>query len=99
MNSVASTALSGLRSAQLGLDVSAGNLANALTPGYHRRELVPSTQPEGGVSATVRRLPEEGGDLAADLVGTRMAAYSFKANLEVLQTADHLLGSLLDAFA
>ena len=99
MNAVASIAMSGLRTAQAGLEVSAGNVANALTPGYRRQMLVPAEQAGGGVQATVRRVPGEGSDLASDIVDTRLATYSFQANLKVLQTADRLLGSLLDTFA
>lgn len=32
-------------------------------------------------------------------LGLGVSAYSFKANLNALQTADHMLGALLDAFA
>jgi flagellar hook-associated protein FlgK len=99
MNAIGPIALSGLRTAQRGLDVSAQNVANALTPGYRRLELVPAAQPEGGVTATVRQLLGEGADLAADLVAQQAAVYSFRANLKVLQTSDRLLGSLLDALA
>ena len=99
MNSLSSIALSGLSTAQLSLDVSAGNVANALTPGFRRQQVVQSAEPGGGVSGAVARLPQDGSDLAADLVGQQAAAYSFKANLKVLQTADRMMGSLLDAFA
>jgi flagellar hook-associated protein FlgK len=105
MNSVSSIALSGLGAARLGLDVSARNVANAMTPGYRRQQLVQSEQPGGGVSATVAQAPDlpqglDGLDgMASDLVNTQAAAYSFKANLKVLQTSDRMMGALLDAFA
>lgn len=38
-------------------------------------------------------------DLAAELVGQRQDRLLFDANLRSVQTADRLLGSLLDTFA
>jgi flagellar hook-associated protein FlgK len=99
MNSITAIASSGLGAAWLGVDVAANNIANAMTPGYRREQLLQQADPAGGVSASVTRLPQPGDDLAADLVGQQMAAYSFKANVRVLQTADSMMGSLLDAFA
>jgi hypothetical protein len=99
MNSIAAIASSGLGAAWLGADVAANNIANAMTPGYRREQLLQQADPAGGVSASVTRLPQPGDDLVADLVGQQMAAYSFKANVRVLQTADSMMGSLLDAFA
>jgi flagellar hook protein FlgE len=39
------------------------------------------------------------GDLAADLVGQRLDATLYTANLRTVQVADRVLGSLLDAVA
>jgi len=99
MSPIAATALSGLQASTLRMGVSAHNLANGLTPGFHRQAVVAQAAAEGGVTAAVQRLPEAGADLAADLVAQRMAAYSFEANLRVLQTHDRTLGALLDVLA
>lgn len=99
MDSIAGIASSGMSAAWLGADVAANNVANAMTPGYRREQLLQQADPAGGVTASVTRLPQAGDDLAADLVDEQMAAYSFKANARVLQTADRMMGTLLDAFA
>lgn len=99
MNSIASIAASGMNAAWLGVDVAANNIANAMTPGYRREQLQQQADPAGGVSVSVSQLPAAGDELAADIVGQQMAAYSFKANARVLQTADRMMGTLLDAFA
>ena len=103
--SAATAALSGLRAAQRHLDVNAHNVANALTPGFHRQRVEQTAQPTpGGVQTTVQRDAEPsaaGGfeHLAEDLVGQRLALYSFQANLKTVQTQDDMLGSLLDTRA
>jgi flagellar hook-associated protein FlgK len=99
MNSISAIAGSGLQAARLGLDAAANNIANAGTPGYRREQVLQQADPAGGVRAALATLPAPGDDLAADLVGQRMAAYSFKAGVRVLQTADRMMGTLLDAFA
>lgn len=38
-------------------------------------------------------------DLASGLIGQRLGQHLFAANLRTVQTADRLLGTLLDAFA
>lgn len=103
--SAATAALSGLRAAQRHLDTHAHNVANVLTPGFHRQRVEQTAQPlPGGVLTEVRRDPQahaEGGfqQLAEDLVGQRLALYSFQANLKTVQAQDEMLGSLLDTQA
>jgi flagellar hook-associated protein FlgK len=99
MNSISATALSGLSAAQLRLDASAHNVANAQTPGFRRQQVVQQAQAAGGVQASVQTAELAGDDLATDLVQQKVALYSFKANLHVLQTEDEMLGSLLDVKA
>lgn len=99
MSSVLSTALSGLTAATTRLDVSAHNIANSDTPRFRRQEVVKATQPEGGVRVSVQPSPQEGGDLARDLITQLSASYTYKANLHVLETANEMSGSLLDVRA
>ena len=96
MNSLSSISLSGMNAAQLRLGAAAHNIANAQTPEFRRSTVTSEALADGGVTAHVARSPEIGERLAEDLVHTMVAAYSFKANLKVLQTQHSLLGSLLD---
>jgi len=99
MNSISSIAMSGLNAAQFRLDAAANNIANAQTPDFRRQQVVAEALPEGGVTSSVRQAGDAGENLAEDIVQTMVAAYSFKANLRVLQTESGLLGSLLDTHA
>jgi len=102
-SSASAIGLSGMRAAQLRLDVGAHNIANAQTPGFQRQQVVQTAHPDaGGVSARIEREDRaagEGGDLghlADDLVGGKMALYSFAANLKVVKTEQEMLGTLFD---
>jgi len=105
--SAAFTGLSGLRAAQLRLDVSAHNVANVQTPGFQRQQVQQTTQPAtGGVNAQVGQEPAsltQGPDgfsrLAEDMVEQRISLYSFAASLRTVQTQDDMLGTLLDVRA
>lgn len=103
---VSSIALSGLNAAQQRVAVSAGNIANAATPGYAPQDLQQTANPGGGVTAEV---VARGGDSVVvggkelpniapeeELVNTQLATYSFEANLKVLKTQNELSQSLLD---
>jgi flagellar hook-associated protein FlgK len=99
--------MSGLRAAQLRLDTTAHNVANALTPGFRRQVVTHTAQPDlGGVNAQIEREPEAAsaagapfGRLAEDMVEQRMSLYSFAANLRTVETQDRMLGTLLDTKA
>ena len=101
--STTSIALSGMNAAMLQLDVSAGNVANAQTPGYRKQAVALEAVPEGqGVKAQVTqtlRTPDAQGGLAGEMVGQLAATYYFRANLKVLQTEERMTGSLLDTQA
>ncbi|MFC3148612.1 flagellar basal body protein [Piscinibacterium candidicorallinum] len=96
----ASTALSGLNAANLRMAASANNVANMNTPGYRRQGVEQAALPSGGVAATVTQASEPGVELTGEVVEQKMALYSFKANVLVLQTQDQmqraLLGSRVD---
>lgn len=99
MNGIFSIGLSGMQAAQRRLDVSGHNVANAATQGFRRQQLVSQTDVAGGVSTQLRASAGYGEDLAADLIDQRLAQHLFTANLRTVQTADRLLGTLLDAKA
>lgn len=96
MTSISSIARSGLQAAQTSLDASASNVANLDTPNYHRRQVVQTTQPDGGVSASVTTASEPGGALETDLVAQLQAKNAFLANIAVFKTSANLAGALLD---
>lgn len=100
MNALASSiASSSLRAAELSLSVSAHNVANLQTPGFRRQSVLQEEQAGGGVVARLTRVPQEGANLAEDVVKQKLAAYAFVASLRAIQTHDHMLGALLDAAA
>ncbi len=99
MNPVLSTAASGLQAAQARLNSTAHNVANAQTEGFQRQQTTGQALPSGGVQTQTGRVPQPGADLAQDTVERISAAYSFQANLKTVQTADAMLGALLDTRA
>jgi flagellar basal body rod protein FlgC len=99
MNTLSSTALSGLAAAQTRLATSANNIANMNTPGFRRDEVNAVPQAGGGVSVSVGKAANEGPDLVRDVVDQKMAVLEFKANMQVLKTAREMTGSLLDTLA
>jgi len=96
MNAISAIALSGMNAATLRLDVSANNIANAVTPVFRRQQVVQQAQAGGGVAASVTQAETAGSDLPADIVQQMTALYSFKANLRSVQVEHDVLGTLLD---
>ena len=99
MSSIFSIGISGLAAAQAQLGSAANNIANAQTPSFRRQLASTEARASGGVAVSLRQAAEPGESLAADLVAERQALYAFKANLRSVQTADEMMGSLLDALA
>jgi len=99
MNSISSIALSGLQGSQLRVASAGHNIANALTPGFHRQLVQQQAVEGGGVATTIERSPVEGDALAEDLVALKLGEHLFKANLQVLRTRDRMVGTLLDVTA
>jgi flagellar hook-associated protein FlgK len=99
MNSPSSVAQSGIGAAMLRLSAAANNIANLQTPGYRRELVQQEALTGGGVTSSIGQSAEPGDDLPEDIVQQRVASYSFKANLRVIQTQDDMLGSLLDLHA
>ena len=105
-SSAAAIGLSGMRAAQLRLDTSAHNVANAQTPDFQRQVVTQTARPGlGGVDAQIGQdaagTPANGdfAHLADDMVEQRMSVYSFAANLRTVETQDRMLGTLLDTQA
>lgn len=96
MNSISSTALSGMNAALLRIDAAANNIANAQTPQYRRQFVAQQEQAQGGVGATTGRVDLPGEDLAQDMVQQMAASYDFKASLKTIQAHDVMMGTLLD---
>lgn len=96
---MSSIALSGMNAAQVGLRVSAHNIANLGTDGFRRQQAVHATEAPAGVRSTVVQAPVTGASLEADAVGQLRSSNAFLANLAVFKTSQRLTGTLLDALA
>ena len=111
MGSASAIAGTGLATAALGVSVAAGNIANALTPGYAPSAVVQAALPDGGVSGQVVRpddplaevradralLAGGGVDLTKEIVAELTGSRAFEASLKSLQTSFDLEGELLRA--
>ena len=97
-----SSGLSGLRSAQMALDVSAHNIANANTAGFNPQTIPHQESPTGGVSSSISapqasgQAAESGTDLATETVNSLVYKHQFGINAKVIQTADQNLGTLVN---
>lgn len=96
MLSITSIALSGLNAAQASLGVTANNIANQSTPGYHRQQLVQTEHAGGGVSTALTSAGVEGSALETDIVALLQAKNAFLANIAVFKTSAKMAGVLLD---
>lgn len=99
MDPISSIALSGLHAARQRLQVSAHNVANLGTEGFHAQRVVSHSEAGAGVGTRVVTAAEPGVDLLTEAVEQLSAVYAFRANLISLQRADSLLGTLLDELA
>jgi flagellar basal body rod protein FlgC len=109
MSTITGVAQSGLEAASRRLDVSANNLANALTPGFVPSRVASAEVPGGGVTSGVVRdvdpaaearadralLASSGTDLVTEVVAQSQAARLYQANLASLKTADDLFQAAL----
>ncbi len=96
MNALPSIALSGLNAAQTRLNASANNIANMNTEGFRRDEVSATAAAGGGVEVSVAKADTVGTNLVQDVVEQKLAVLEFKANVQVLRTADQMVGTLLD---
>jgi len=110
INSLFSTALSGLNAAGAIVTTAASNIANADTNGYKAARVNLAESRDGGVNvASITRDSRPGGvdeygdelsnvDVATEAVNLKQGAILYKANAAVLRVGDDLMGTLLDMF-
>ncbi len=112
MTSAIRTAASGLQARQLQLDATARNIANADTRGYTRLEVrqeetaagvqarvEPAQNPDGAAlpgPGTVGPAGRSDVDLTREIPDLIVSGRGYEANLQVIRTADEMLGELLD---
>lgn len=96
MSTLSAISLSGMNAAQTALGVSAHNVANLSTTGFHRQQLTQSAAAGGGVTTSLGEALQPGSDVAGDLVNQLVAKNQFLANLAVFKTGDRMMGTLLD---
>jgi flagellar hook protein FlgE len=107
-----SNAVSGLRAAQLQVDVASNNVANMNTAGFQPSVVDQAAQTGGGVAASVRLAqappiipgasPEDqpsGTDLLAEMATLVTAPITYAANARVIDASNQQMRSLLDLFA
>lgn len=99
MPALPSIARSGLQAAQARLGAAAHNIANMQTEGFKRETVSAQAAPQGGVVVSISQAAQAGSDLTQDVVDQMSAQNAFLANVQVLKTADQMVGSLLDARA
>jgi flagellar basal body rod protein FlgC len=111
MSSASGIAASGMQVAALALDVSANNVANALTDGFVPSEVAPAELVGGGAAASVVKesdplaevrvdralLAPSRTDLVQEMVNQSRAAAVYKANLATLRTAQEMEAEVVDA--
>jgi len=95
--SIAAISLSGMRAQQTRLAAAASNLANQSTPGYTRLQASLTTEPTGGVSATLSATsPQPGGiDPLTEMVEVITAGNEFAANAAAWETGAEIWDVLL----
>ena len=97
MASISSIGSSGMQAAQMRLDASAHNVANANTSNYRRTAVEQEAAPDnGGTRARMERQSNEKVALEKEAVEQISATYSFAANLLSVKTEGRLMGTLLD---
>lgn len=101
ISAVLNIASAGLQANARRLAATANNVANAGTPGYNRLETGLTSQPYGGVSASVS--PSNGAtlddtsnvDLGSELIDMKAAEIGYKANAAVFETGADLWDVLM----
>jgi flagellar hook protein FlgE len=96
MNSLSAISLSGMQAAQTQLGTSAHNIANGMTAGFTRKEVVQEADPSGGVSTSLVSASTQQQSIEMDIVQQLQAKNSFLANLTVFRSSNQMMGSLLN---
>jgi flagellar hook protein FlgE len=97
MDIAMTAAVSGISMAMSQLGTTAGNIANAQTPGYQRNSPTASPNAAPLPAPTVVSGAPNNVDLATELPEQMLAALMVKANVAVLRTAVEAYQSVLDA--
>ena len=110
LNTLFSTALSGLNAAGAIVDTAASNIANMDSAGYKAARVNLASSPWGGVDVvSITRDPSPGDldedgqelsnvDLPTEAVNLKKGALLYKANAAVIKAGDEMMGTLLDIF-
>lgn len=90
--------LSGMRSYQRALDVSANNIANTNTVNYAAQRVGFQQGASGGVEAVNLSAGNDAAapDLASDIVDQLSFKNGYQLSAKIVQTADDMLGTLID---
>ena len=88
-----------MNAARAQLNTAAHNIANSNTAGFTRQQTTLTTQPQGGVTATVTPASTPGEALVTDVVSQLQAKNAFLANLAVFKTQDKMAGALFSQSA
>lgn len=99
MSPLMTISTSGMQAAQLRLNASANNVANSQTDGFRADRVQQQAQAGGGVTAQVEKLPTPGVNLLEERVEQMSASLTFKANAQMVKTADQTMGRWLDTRA
>jgi flagellar basal body rod protein FlgB len=97
MDIAMTAAVSGISMAMSQLGTTAGNIANAQTPGYRRNSSTALPNAAPLPAPAVASSAANNVDLAAELPDQLLAALMVKANVAVLRTAVEAYRSVLDA--
>lgn len=101
ISAVMGIALSGMQAQTTRATATANNVANAVTPGYHRGATAFVTMPAGGVTASVSISGEislagaSNVDLAQEMLALAEAETAFAANAAVWETGAEVWDVLL----
>lgn len=110
LNTLFSTALSGMNAAGAVVNTAASNIANMDSAEYKAGRVNLASSPWGGVDVvSISRDPSPGGvdedgqelsnvDLPTEVVNLKKGTLLYKANAAVIKVGDELMGTLLDMF-
>ena len=105
MDVTLNTATSGMQAAVTRQNVTAHNIANAVTPGFQQMNTQQAEMAPGGVRITgYMRTPnpnprESGTDLAQQMVNLKINQNDFTANTKVFKVKDKMIGEAIDLIA
>jgi flagellar hook protein FlgE len=98
-------AASGMQAAMARQNVTAHNIANAVTPGFEQMNSQQAETPPAGVRITgYTRTPNpspdtSGTDLAQQMVNLKINQNDFTANTKVFKVKDKMIGEAIDLIA